>query len=221
MSTLPDKPTTLEESEKQLKIPEPFLESIQVYQNQVNEVAKTVSRAIMPISPALTAIQRFAESANEIRTRLQPLLSLKATQEFTLPSPQLRYQMPQHQRFPSTGEIAEEVVKKIEERKGCKTSEKITVYLSKDNDLYTSAKHRYPLQSEKARLNLVRTLSYQYKPTKELLIVTGYKNAESLYKTMSAINAKVRYLLKIKADLIEGRRGSGYRINQKIKLVRL
>lgn len=222
MSTLPDKPAVISGgSEKQLKIPEPFLKSIQNYQNQMNEVAKTVSRTIMPIFPAFTAIQRFAESANEIKNRLQPLLSLNATQEFTLPPPQLRYQMPRHQRFPSTGEIAEEVIKKIEEKRARKTSEKITIYLSKDGDLYTSAKHYYRLQSEKARLNLVRTLSYQYKPTKELLITTGYKNAESLYKTIPAINAKVRYLLKIKIDLIEGRRGSGYMVNQKIKLVRL
>lgn len=214
MPTLPDKPITiLDETKKYLKIPESFLGSIQVYQNQMREIVKTVNRAI---TPALPAIQRFAEAANEVRNRLQPFTDMR--REFILPPP--RYQMLRYWEFPSTTEIAAEVLRGLKERKMRKTNQRVIVNLSKDGDLYTSEKHRYSLQAEKSRLNLVTALSYQYKSTRELLIITGYKNVESLYKTIQAINTRARYLLKIKADIIDGRRGSGYRINPKIKLIR-
>lgn len=217
MPTLPDKPITIpDETKKHLKIPEPFLESIKVHQNQMREVIKTVNRAIMPISPALPAIQRFAEVASEIRNRLQSFTDMR--REFILPPP--RYQMPRLREFPSTREIAAEVLRGLEERKMRKTNHRVIVNLSREGDLYANEKHRYPLQAEKSRLNLVRALSYQYKSTRELVIITGYKNAESLYKTIQAINTRARYLLKIKANLIDGRRGSGYKINPKIKFVR-
>ena len=220
MPILSDKPDTIsEESKKQLKIPESFLKSIQTCQNQMNEMARTVNRAMIPISPILPALKRMAEVANETRARLQPFTSLY-TREFTLPPPQLSYQILRHQEFPNKEEIAEEVIKKIEERKAHKTNEHTVVYLSKDGDLYTTEKHRYPLQDAKKRLRLIRILSYQFQPTRGLIFLAEFMNAESLYKTIQAINIKVRNLLKIKADLIDGRRGSGYRINSKIKLIR-
>lgn len=117
--------------------------------------------------------------------------------------------------------LAIERLKVLESKnKSAKSTERPAVYLSKIGDLYTNAKRRYSLQDSKITRRLINVLSYEFTPTGKLVLYVGSKNSEALYKTIQAINRKAKFLLKIKVKLIEGRRGSGYRINPEVRLVR-
>ena len=220
---------------KHFQIPESFLKSIQLHQNQLVELTNNINRAMGPMRPSL---QMLSQAVTDTYSKLQPVTEAWAklaqaqhqqlfreifvprqivSSQFIIPTPR--------REFPSLKEIAEataeELWKRMEKKKIKTITQQIAVYLSKDGDLYTTEKHQYSLQNEKSRLTLIKNLSPEYKLTKYLLAITGYKNMDSLYKTIQSINQQVKHLLKIKIKLIVGKRGSGYKINQKIKLVRL
>lgn len=215
---------------KSLQIPESILKSVTVYQAQIKQLTESVNLALMPMMPSFQAIGAISESISEVYIKLQPVIDVWA-KNIQLP-PESRLFVPNSivtsqfiapRRYPDSKEIAREVTEqilKIIETKKLKnnSSEKIPVILSKDGELSTSDKHRHPLQNDKSRLILIRTLSHEYLKTQYLVKITGYKNADSLYKTIQSINQQARNLLKIKIKLIVGKRGSGYKFNPKIKV---
>lgn len=197
---------------------------------------------MIPIQPLLPSLQKMAEFVKEATSKMQPLWNVYKTSiehmrsleamtrnqkfdltglrhEVILSQPKYRYQT-----FPSPREIAQETAKEmlkiLEQKKKSPSNQRITIHFSKDGDLYTNDKHYYSLQDYKVTRKLINVLGYEFTPTQKLALYVESKNTESLYKTVQAINRKTKFLLKIKANLIDGRRGSGYRINPKIHLIK-
>lgn len=60
---------------------------------------------------------------------------------------------------------------------------------------------------------------YNYYPTREIALELGYKSITNLRKDIGKINQRVKSELRLKEKIIEGIKGSGYRINPKYKIV--
>jgi len=96
--------------------------------------------------------------------------------------------------------------------------------LNKAGDLYKEPKERfcYPMSESEGRHKIVRYFVenkiYDYYPTRELSTALE-KDEISLMKEIGKINSIIQTKLKIKDKILDGKRGSGYRINPKYKII--
>ena len=99
----------------------------------------------------------------------------------------------------------------------------ITIYLTPSYTLYINPKSRYSyeLRKSKYRLKIIQTLMNQsnFISTEALRQFAGYKNTETLYKTIFTLNTELKKRLGLAHNLIEGKSGSGYWINSKYCIV--
>lgn len=119
-------------------------------------------------------------------------------------------------------------IEKIEKNKISffeKKNKKTVIYLTKNGDLYIPSNKTFCYQMEKGS-NLYRVMQffvenkiYNYYPTREIALELGYKSITNLRKDIGKINQRVKSKLHLKEKIIEGRKGSGYRINPKYKIV--
>ncbi len=91
----------------------------------------------------------------------------------------------------------------------------IFLYLDRGGDLYRDPKIKYcyPLAGSGMRLKLLRALGYDFIPTVDLQVRAGSGSVASIRNAVNEINRNVHSKLKLKEDLIVGKPGSGYRIN--------
>lgn len=114
-------------------------------------------------------------------------------------------------------------LEKLPQKKKKQTRESI-LYLNKAGDLYREPKEKYSyLMSEsEGRHKIVRYFVenkiYDYYPTRELSTALE-KDEISLMKEIGKINNIIQTKLKIKDKILDGKRGSGYRINPKYKII--
>ena len=103
----------------------------------------------------------------------------------------------------------------------------IDIYLNQAGDLYREprAKHCYPMANAKNRYKIIRYFAenklYDYYPTPEIMSNLDYKDKITLRKDIGKLNNIIqgKISLKDKENIIEGRGGSGYRINPKYKII--
>ena len=99
--------------------------------------------------------------------------------------------------------------------------QKISLYLNNAGDLYREPKSKYcyALRSERYKIlkHFIDNKIYKFYPTKELAIDLG-KNDNNLRKEINKINTLAKGKLGIKDNIIEGRQGSGYRLNPNYKI---
>jgi len=98
------------------------------------------------------------------------------------------------------------------------------LYLNRVGDFYREPKekHCYPMSESEGRHKIVRYFVenkiYDYYPTRELAIALE-KDETSLMKEIGKINTIIQTKLKIKGKILDGKRGSGYRINPNYKII--
>lgn len=105
---------------------------------------------------------------------------------------------------------------------GTEASEKIILFFTPDGDLYREPKNKYcySLSKEKMREKIIRFLNGKgYQSTEIIQAEVGSADAQSIRLAIGKINDKAKSLLGLKSKLIEGRKGSGYRINPQYKIV--
>ena len=125
------------------------------------------------------------------------------------------------------GEMKERIKKEIiaelksePEKNNKKQSDIIVLSLNKNGELYRE-KHCYPIKEDSDRHKIVRYFAdnklYDYYPTNSITseLELEYK---SFGKIIGVINQMAKGKLKIKNKIIEGKSGSGYRINPKYKI---
>ncbi len=103
--------------------------------------------------------------------------------------------------------------------------EKEVLYLNQSGDLFKKPKEKYcyPMNRAKKRHGIIRYFAenkvYDYYPTNQIAIDLGIKE-NALRKEVGKINSIIGGKLHLKKDkILEGRIGSGYRINPKYKIV--
>lgn len=116
-------------------------------------------------------------------------------------------------------QIVEGVVTRLS-KKSKIHSDRIKLILHKNGKLYFKDKPKLKLQLEigSKHIELLKILTYKYSPTKVILTNSSIKNCGSIRRTISTLNSKAKYSLKIK--IIEGKRKEGYRINPLYKIQR-
>ena len=110
---------------------------------------------------------------------------------------------------------------KISAQKTDNQLEKIVLFLNADGDLYREPKSRYcyPLSKEKMREKIIRFLIDKgYQQTALIQSEVGSIDTGSVRLAIGKINGNAKSLLGLKNKLIEGRKGSGYRINPRYKI---
>ncbi len=105
-----------------------------------------------------------------------------------------------------------------------KKTEKIVLHLSKRGELYKEAinKFCYPIEEDSDRLKIVRYFVnkevYDYYPTQQIASDLEF-TTEDLMKKIGKLNNIAIGKLKVKSKVLEGRKGSGYKINSIYKIV--
>lgn len=98
-----------------------------------------------------------------------------------------------------------------------------TIYLTPSYTLYVNpkSKYSYELRKSQYRIKIVQTLMNQsnFISSETLCQFAGYKNTESLYKTIFDLNQELKKRLALKDNLIQGKSSSGYWINPKYNIV--
>jgi len=104
----------------------------------------------------------------------------------------------------------------------------VELFLTKDGELFREPRNqlRYDFAVQGDRIAILHTLidnrnPYEYMETSTLRAVTEYGSPGSLRKAIHTINRLTQSKLKIDHKLIEGKRGSGYRINPVHKITPL
>lgn len=120
--------------------------------------------------------------------------------------------------------LTEKILKKVDEKmqKGKKTSFS-ELYLNRVGDLWREPKTKYcyPMGEKSDRHRIVRYLAINkgYQQTSAISSALDQKNEQSLRKEIGKINENFKEFLQIAKDkLIESKKGSGYRMNQKYKI---
>jgi len=128
-------------------------------------------------------------------------------------------------------ETAEETNNKIKEkepenknqieRAENKKTEKTILYLYENGELYRE-KHCYPIKENSDRYKIIKHFSenklYDYSPTNSITSDLGLEH-KNFGKVVGVINQIAKGKLKIRDKIIEGKKGSGYRINPKYKII--
>lgn len=99
----------------------------------------------------------------------------------------------------------------------------VTLFLTADSDLYREPKSKYcyPLNKEKMREKIIRFLiGKNYQQTEIIQNEVGSVDAGSIRLAIGKINSNAKTLLGLKSGIIEGRKGSGYRINPQYKFLK-
>lgn len=103
-----------------------------------------------------------------------------------------------------------------------KLQQKILLYFNNTGDLYKEprSKRCYALSGKRYKIlkHFVDNKIYSFLPTKEIAADLG-KNDNNLRKEINKINPLAKDKLKIKNSIIEGRKGSGYRLNPNYKII--
>ena len=100
-------------------------------------------------------------------------------------------------------------------------SEIITLFLNADGDLFREPKGKYcySLSKERMREKIIRFLiDKNYQQTEIIQNEVGSVDTGSIRLAIGRINNNAKNLLGLKSKLIEGRKGSGYRINPQYKI---
>jgi len=118
----------------------------------------------------------------------------------------------------------EKLVKIQKQEKKEKQTKETTLYLNQNGDLYKEPKerYRYPMSESEGRHKIVRYFVenkiYNYYPTPELATALE-KDETLLMKEIGKINTIIQTKLKLKDKILDGKRGSGYRINPNYKII--
>ncbi len=101
-----------------------------------------------------------------------------------------------------------------------------TVYLSPDGDLYRKPKNQfcYPMEKDSNRCKIVKYLSENFGYQKTALIKTnmGAGSIKTVNTEIGKIRNNIKKYLRIEGkDLINGKKGSGYRINPRYKIIKI
>jgi len=101
---------------------------------------------------------------------------------------------------------------------------KAILYLSEDGDLYRKPKTKYCYEMEKEsnRHRIVRYLAQKtgYQKTAEIMAATDSTSIKAVSGAIGRIRSLITHSLEIDGqDLIESKKGSGYRINPKYKII--
>ncbi len=119
--------------------------------------------------------------------------------------------------------LIQELSKKENEKTTERQIKKTTLFLKQDGELYKKPKEKYcyPMGEKGDRHKTVRFLAENrgYQQTIEISSVLGDKNIKSVQTEIYKINNIAIGKLEIKNKLIEGKKGSGYRINPKYKVI--
>ena len=100
-------------------------------------------------------------------------------------------------------------------------SKKISLFLNPSGELWREpkAKYCYEMGEESDRCKIVKFLSGGgYKQTQVIANELGDKNKQTLRTEKSKINTNIKNKLKL-SNFIDGKKGSGYRINPKYKII--
>lgn len=100
---------------------------------------------------------------------------------------------------------------------------KTNLFLTPNGELYREPKNKYcySMDEKSKRYKIIHFLATNkgYQSTQSILIESGIKNEKTLRNEIRKIREKVTKYLKIKGkDFLEGKAGSGYRINPKYKI---
>lgn len=104
-----------------------------------------------------------------------------------------------------------------------KNEGKVVLYFTKSGDLYREPKDKYLYQLRQGRIKILEYIlnfkDHQFYQTKIIASELG-KNDDNLRKDIGDINSTAKGKLDIENNIIEGKEGSGYRLNLKYKIVR-
>ena len=104
-----------------------------------------------------------------------------------------------------------------------KGGEKTLLFLERNGNLYKKpkAEYCYPMDEKSQRHKIVRFLAGNsgYQTTPEIALNLEREDLKSLRTEIGKINNIVEGKLKIKKNLIEGKKESGYRISPKYKII--
>jgi hypothetical protein len=221
---------------------EAVYKSFAPYQRQWEEansqVAEMASRMSAIVSPALL---EFAKVDLQVKEASERLMEAIALPNFPIPMSfldrtEVVIPVQTHNsravRIENVDEIVEKTFSKVVEkfaiaepqietqkkRRASTTSN--VIFLSTSGDLYRQPKTKYcyKLRQLQYRAKLIRAISNNFLDTEHLQLKSGYGNKLSLRKAIGELNAKAKTFLKLKDKLIEGKPGSGYRLNPVYKL---
>jgi hypothetical protein len=119
-------------------------------------------------------------------------------------------------------ELNKEEVKKLESKEKQIEGTNLYLYLNQNGELYREPKDKYyyPMDEKKDRYKIIRfLLKNGYKQTLEISGILNGKSIKSIQTEINKINNVAMNRLKIKDRLIKGKKGSGYRINPKYKII--
>ena len=117
-------------------------------------------------------------------------------------------------------ELSKEEAEKPEKGK----VKEMVLYLNQNGDLYREPKEKYcyPMEKDsnlhKIVQHFVKNKIYDYYLTHQIALDLEY-NIGNLMKDIGKINQRVQGRLNLKDKIIKGRKGSGYRINPKYKIM--
>lgn len=113
---------------------------------------------------------------------------------------------------------AEDFRKIIKEEIGHK--DQIEININSKNEIYlvNNPNRLFELSSNYVNLFDHLMIVNTYIDSKTLLRLSSYKNLSSLRKAIGELNKKISYRLDIDEHIIDGKRGSGYRISPVYKL---
>ncbi|HRY59783.1 MAG TPA: hypothetical protein P5096_00120 [Patescibacteria group bacterium] len=100
------------------------------------------------------------------------------------------------------------------------SGDKIVLYINSSGDLYQKGdqEHKHSFKLSSLRFQILRILKDSFVKPEYIRHETDSVSVGSVRKAVNEINSQVKIKLGIENNIIEGKGGSGYRINPKYKL---
>ncbi len=183
------------------------------------------------LAPAMETLQLFAKQASSLLPDLRPLLALRKEYELKVQNiissikPYDNYENmvmvapPRQITKADIRNIFDEAVAEIKEQNKHREM-RIILVLSKSGILCLKEQplKKYEMEKSKLRLDIVRFLKNKqpnFIETPDLRTEVGGKSIGSIQDAIKFINQNTKKQLGLIENLIQGQRGSGYRINPK------
>ena len=95
--------------------------------------------------------------------------------------------------------------------------DKIFLYIDSDSNIYKKGSHAKQdiVHLSKLRLQIIKLLKYTYEKTSTLKDKTSSASEESIRDAIQGVNHDLRNALETGDNVIDSRRGDGYRLNPK------
>jgi len=188
--------------------------SYRYFVEEVNRVSKIVAEVMKPVIAANQKMRELSEPINKMLTAQEGM-------HIVLPiHNNLRTQ--HHYSDEKIEEIIKKTIKITTQKleKQYAEDEPTILTFNRDNNLVIKGdgKHVYPIQKNSLTHKILLIIDGEFIITKTIMKMTGSQSIQSISKEKAKINNKAKYFLQIKDELIEGKRGEGYRLNQKYNI---